>query len=168
MKKERNNESAQKVAEWFGLKLCLGEPRDRVGNPPTGIVCFDLNGLIWVPEWTTATPSDVLHEACHAVLGPHTLKEETGLMAYEYKVAKSLLKDDDWKQWRRDFSDYGFDWGNGNTEIGTSDDVFESEEWINFCEMDAWSRGWLMDDSSPKQFHGIHKDYLNCKSFAAW
>lgn len=146
---------ASTVAAWFGLQLRPGKPAKRIGHPPTH-VCFDRGGVVWVEN--DASPGDVLHECCHAVLGPYTLTEEYGLMAYELACARLILHGEDRTAWRSDFAGYALDWGYLETEVGDSDEVFESEEWID-CETDAFMRGWLKPDGSPVQFSGVSSEY---------
>jgi len=148
------------IANWFGFPLHLVTSFKDIrwiGSPP-GAVCFDLSGALYVLRYSTS--SDVLHEVCHAVLGPDTLKEETGLMAYEYACARALLKGNDWKGWRKDFAHYVFDWDD-HEEIGRDDEVFSSEEWVSHCYLDALDRGWLQDNGCPIQFHGLHEGYAS-------
>lgn len=147
-----------RVVEWFGLRVRLGACPEKVGHPPTHVM-FDREGVVWIDDGSCLA-GDVLHECIHAVLGPYTLTEESGLMAYEYACARLLLSGEDWTEWRRDFADYGFDWGDGETEIGDRDEVFESSEWIDHCQMDASMRGWLQDTGAPVQFRGVHEGYL--------
>jgi len=113
---------------------------------------------VWIDDGSCLA-GDVLHECIHAVLGPDTLEDEYGLMAYELACARVLLTGEDWKAWRSDFGDYGFDWGRLETEIGDGDEVFESEAWIDACVMDARTRGWLNGDGSPRRFQGLHEGF---------
>jgi len=104
----------------------------------------------------------VLHGCIHVVLGPDTLTEEFGPMAYEYACARILLIGKDYAEWRRDVADYGFEWGDGEDVIGEGDEVFHSHEWITHCDMDARRRGWLDCKGEPVRFCGIHAAYRAC------
>lgn len=147
-----------RVAEWFGLRVRVGACRVPIGHPPTH-VRFDREGDVWIEDGSCLA-GDVLHECIHAVLGPDTLKDEYGLMAYELACARLLLHGEDWKEWRSDFGGYAFDWGRLETEIGDGDEVFESEEWVENCYNDAIRQGWLNEDGSPKQFCGLHESFV--------
>jgi len=147
-----------RVADWFGLSIRIGKSDFRIGHPPTH-VSFDRDGVIWI-EQDDVSPGDVLHECVHAVLGPYTLTEECGLMAYERACARLLLHGEDWRMWRSDFAEYALSWGNRGFEIGHGDDAFKSEEWIDACHGDAIMRGWLEPDGSPVHLRGLNEGYL--------
>lgn len=146
-----------KVAEWFGLRVHVGACPKPVGHPPTHVM-FDREGVVYVDDGRCLA-GDVLHECLHAVLGPDTLTEEFELMAYEYACARLLLDGKEYTEWRRDFAEYGFDWGDGEDTIGEGDEVFHSQEWLDGCEMGAFMRGWLNEDGAPVQFQGLHAGY---------
>jgi len=163
--KNKITQQIRTVTDWFGLEFVPARPPAVlvVGAPPTH-VAFDLRGFVYKePALKLEDVGDVLHEAAHAVLGPETLRDELGLMAYEYAAAKHLLQRDAFVAWRRAFADYGLDWTDGDgelhSEVRLGDEVFSSEEWLEHCHDAADCRGWLTAAGGPQQFKGVHPDF---------
>lgn len=106
---------------------------------------------------------DLLHEACHLVIGPRSLDEEieTGLIVYQWALAQEL--DPLERRWiRQALSQYGFWWtdeaGGQRIEIGLDDEVFASKEWLDGEDL-ATGLGLLDRDGKAKLGLGVHADW---------
>ena len=126
-----------------------------VGGVPTVVQCFQ--------AMSPSLVEDLLHEACHLVLGPRSLDEEieSGLIVYQWALAQEL--DPLQRRWARHaLADYGIFWtdstGRQRSEIGSDDEVFASTEWL---DMEAQARAFGLVDAQgkPKLGLGVHADW---------
>lgn len=92
--------------------------------------------VCWNPHFGSWANSidGILHEALHAVVGPHSLEDEELLMAYQAEIIACCTVPKEHQLLRTSFANYGFPWRapkkrSLERDIGLDDIVFESRAW---------------------------------------
>ncbi len=95
---------------------------------------------------------EILHEACHLLVGDSSLEEELGLMALQWVLIQRLLPFYR-NLCRASFADYGLTKQN----VGQDDSFLDSEDWLEAVDK-AKEHGILGSRGDP-QVYGVHPSW---------
>jgi len=139
------------------------DPEDLVHNneAPThhAVFGFDRETKTWgVMVINTSAIEETLHEACHLLCGPESLRSEGDLMVFQWALIQ-LLDPEPYRICREAFATYTWDWSIGlSTDVGRDDTrLFADQEWLSIHEK-LIAQGWLDAEGKPL-LRGIHPDW---------
>lgn len=102
---------------------------------------------------------EVLHEACHLLCGPLSVKEAEGdLMVFQWAVMQ-LLDPEPYRRCRDGFADYCWDWTNSiSSDVGDDDAVLLADPAWQEILKTLIARGWISEEGKPL-LRGPHPDW---------
>jgi hypothetical protein len=99
----------------------------------------------------------MLHELCHALVGPSSLGDEGALMPVQWELMKRLVPGQ-YERCRRDFADYGI---TGREDIGSDDSFLQRPLWNEYVQ-EAIDGGFLNKTGR------LRKLRINMREWRGW
>lgn len=128
-----------RLARSYGVRVTrrLPEAVEFIGNGLNEADLCRQGDQLLIGYYPRGYHDNVLHELCHALCGPKSLRDETALLALQWKLMQALTPRD-YRACRQDFGHYIL----GPDRIGWDDDIFRTEDWWE-CVCAAKRQGLL-------------------------